>query len=364
MEGCDVTTGAVAIETGTAAGAPPPMGGDAFTAEEQAVLDGMRSGAAPGAKPGAAAPGSAGAVAGTPHANPVAGAPAQPGADDAVDGEITLGGDGQARDAKTGRFVPHQAYQRVKDRNKELSDQANSLAEKVIRQNERMAIYTELSQPAAEKVQQPQAEREIDPTEDIFGAFEQLKKKNAELLAKVEKTATETQAQFESRALREYVEADATRFAKATPDFQEALRHAITVQDAIETRMGNADPAKRQEAINEGLRNVIATARKANKSWAEMVYDIAKAYGYQPKTQGSIGTQPNAEAAAEIERINRGQQAAVTLSGSGSNPAAETMTLVKLADLPEREFMATRDQYIARNGPKAWDDFTKGRRSW
>jgi hypothetical protein len=335
--------------TVTATPSAPPPGAisadpNAFTPEELAMLDGGEP--APVAKP---------------VAKPVATQDDQQpaGDDDGAEAEIEVGADGQVRDLKTGRFVRHEAFLRTKQQAKSETERANRLAEEVVRSRERLAIYAELSQPGAERQQQEPA-KPIDPSEDVFGALQQLMEENKALKAQFEKASSETAAQFENRALNEYVVSDATRFAATKPDFQKALSHALAVQDRIETRMGNTDPAARSKAVNDALRAIVTQSKRAGTSWAETVYNIAMDYGYKPAEAESV----SAEASAGIDRIRNGQAAAVSMRHAGSGVPAESMTVTKLAEMSEREYLKVRADYNAKHGPTAFEDFTAGKRSW
>lgn len=343
---------AAAVATTEAASAPT---GDpnAFTADELAVMEGKApASATPEARQARDPAGASG--------EPPAQKDEQQGDDEA---EIEIGGDGTVRDLKTGRFVRHEAFVRTKNELKSAKEANEKMAGEVFRTRERLAILTELSQPATQKQEQQAPAKTINPEEDIFGAFNQLMEQNKALSEKLEKTATETQAQFDTRALNEYVVSDATRFAGEKPDFQKALQHALMVQDKIEGRMGNTDPAERTKAVNDALRQIVTQSKKSGKSWAETVYNIALDYGYQPEAPAAQ-QDVSPEARDGIDRINRGQAAAVSMRHSGSGGVPEQLTLSKIASMDEREYLQVRRDYIAKNGMQQWNAFESGKRNY
>lgn len=289
---------------------------------------------------------------------PPADAGQQQGEDEA---EIEISGDGTVRDLKTGRFVRHEAYVRTKNELKASKERTDQLAAEVFRSRERLAILTELSQPAQAhpKEEDLAAAPDIDPEADIFGY---LKQQEARRRAADEKNAAK-EAQKETQSLNNYVVSDATRFVNEKPDFQNALSHLMAVQDKIETRMGNADPASRAEAVNQALRAVVKKAYQSGKSWAEDVYEFALIHGYRPPA-AQAQQDVSQEAREGIDRINRGQAAAVSMRNSGTGGTPEAMTLLKLAEMSEKDYMQTRNDYIAKNGAAAWNAFESGKRVW
>lgn len=335
---------------------PVAVSGDpnAFTPDELAMLEGKT----PEAKP---APVTNGATASPPAK--ADGAQGEADADADGEGDIEVGADGTIRDLKTGRFVRHEAFMRTKNLAKAETERANRLAAEVVRNRERLAIYSEL-QPPAETQHQPARKEAPKPEEDIFGAYDHLKQEFDALKQEMSKSTTETNAKIEARETDEYFRSDLAKFTTSKPDFDKALQHATITQDKILQRRGVADPNERQRMIITELQSIIKTAKEAGKSWAETVYGIAEDYGYKPEAPAGDVNAVTPEARAAIDRINKGQEAGLSLRGSGSGGVPETMTIAKLADMPEREFLKVHSDYVGKHGVQAWNDFMAGKRGW
>lgn len=277
---------------------------------------------------------------------------AQPGEEEAEDGEIVIDEQGAHREKKSGRFVPKSAYLRVKGEASEAKKASDTMLRELVASKERLALLIEATQPA-KAVEQVEAATPIDPKEDLLGAFNQLVKKIDELQNTSTKTATETKAALDARALQDWTMNDARSFSSKTPDFKAAFDHAVSIQEAAQVALG-LDEADAKAAVQAQLKALIADAKKAGKSWSERVYNYAKLVGYKPQVQNPA---PNQQAVDEIARINNGQNASQTLRGSGSSGGIEPMTRDRVAVLPEAEYLAHRASYIKKNGQAAWDKF-------
>ncbi|MDO9381839.1 MAG: hypothetical protein Q7T86_03155 [Hyphomicrobiaceae bacterium] len=323
--------------------------GDAFTPEEQAYISSRgESVTPPAAEP---APSSAPAQQQAPAAN-----------DDDLDVDtIEIGEDGIARNKTNGRYVPHSYAQRLKTERNETREKLNAISAELIRARERNAIFNEYApqKPANEQVIEPR--KPVDPTEDIFGAFTYLQEELKAAKEEIAKTSSETKAQFEARATNEYYQQDLARFTQAKPDFEKALQHATMVQDKILQARGVADPAKRQEMIVGEIQDLIKDGYANKKSWAETVYTMAEAFGYQGAQPEPPKPAVDPNAAAEIERINKGKAASQTLRGSGSSGGVEQLTVERLVQMSDSDFGNARKEYIAKHGRAAWGKLMEGR---
>jgi glutaredoxin 2 len=282
--------------------------------------------------------------------------------DDAEPGEITINSDGKPVDAKTGRFVPKAAYLRkaeeVKTKTAEVNEyrgKTENLLSEVVKLKERLSLLTEVANLEKKGTQTNDQPAIIDPKEDLIGAFDALMKKVAELEKGPQKDVQEVKAQLEARELRDWTMSDARSFAAKTPDFQQAMAHAVAVQEAAQVALGlSAEEAK--AAVQEQLRGLIADAKKNGKSWAERVYAYAKVVGYAKAAEPGESEAEKA-ARAEIERINNGQAASASLRGAGGNGVGEVLTREKVAMMDENEYANTRRSYIAKHGAGAWEKF-------
>ena len=281
--------------------------------------------------------------------------------DDGTDDELSVEIDdaGNARDSKTGKFVPKSAYLRVKEEKSRVSDALTKVATELIRHRERTAVLQELAarqdQPAAEP------EREIDPSEDIFAAYNQLSKKLQAIEAKVGETDAATRQQLEQMTLQTAATRDMQVFSAQEPAFLDAYKFLAGQRDAELAAMGMGDPQARQERIRQETRELVQGALRSNVSGAERIFRLAQARGFVKPNGQAPAPGLNPEATANIERINKGQKASASLrNAGGTSDAGQALTPQKLADMSDREFSEARTAYIKMHGSHAWDRLIGG----
>ncbi len=291
-------------------------------------------------------------------------APAAAGNDVAAEGsdeepgEITIDAHGNAKDTKTGRFVPKSAYLRVKEEAKATGSELQKAREQLIAIKERAAILEEVIKPVdPQKPAEPA--KPVDPKEDIFGAFEAAMSKIAELEKTIQTTTTQTQAQLTAQRMQEAFKVDAATFARSQPAFVDAYNFLTGQRHAELEALGIDDKAARDQQIAKEANHLVTEALKGGKSGAERLYKLAVARGFQPKAPNA--EDPTKKALEEIARIQKGQEASQTLRGSGSGGAPEALTQARLASMSDSEYATTRSDYIAKNGKAAWDRLAFGR---
>lgn len=348
-------SGAAAQIVDTAPSAPAPVSsgdGDALTPAERAYFESrgeVTDGLVPDAPKAAPAPANdAGRrAAPTPDAPSEAGEEGEP-----VDGEITFDAAGNARNAKTGQFVPKSAFLRVKGEAKEAKTQAQQLRDNLIAAKERLAILTEAAAPVKAEAAPPD-DTPIDPEVDLFGAFKQAMKKVAALEEQVKESRTQTQAERESRAIQSTFESDARRFKSQAPDFEAAVQYLVNQRTGELAAVGVSDAQQRSAMVAREAQDLIANAVRERTSPAELLYRIAQARGYNAKTEA-----PSLEKAAqELEKIAKNQAANVSMRGVGQGGVQESLTLEKYLNSSEDDGLAMRDSYIAKHGKDAWQRF-------
>lgn len=115
-------------------------------------------------------------------------------------------------------------------------------------------------------------------------------------------------------------------FSKKEPGYQEAAAWVRSARDQELQYMGYADPAQRQQIINQDALQIAAQALQGNMNAAEVVFNIAKARGWQAKPVSTSPPAPvpaaQAPDAKKIATVARGQEAGQSLGQvNGSAPA-------------------------------------------
>lgn len=293
-----------------------------------------------------------------------------------------------------GQQQPQQRERRrVSRREFESERQARLKAEQTLQEqavrNARVEERLSLLQQALQEPTQPdQPQAEIDPEQDIFGAYrqtrDQLKSLAAEVNAYKEQLAT---GQAEMEAERRYFDS-LNRFAGKQPDFLNAYHTAIRGRAAQLVGESYSDVTDEQLAgIREGTigipqpiadqlrqeeRSLYRTAFEQNRDPGAVLYRYAQSFGYrppqQPKPNGAapasapLGGEPAAQPAPTaparaagtptatdvINSIQRGQAAATSLSKAGGSAPDAELTPQALADMSEEQFAALFNELQAR----------------
>lgn len=325
--------------------APTSGSDEAFTPEEQAAMDAYER--------GEEGPSVAPAAVEAPVGEPAGGEPAA-AAPEAAPGEVVdPETDAATADENKGKFVRHGAFHQERERRKAVEKELTDLREKFARGDERLRVITEAMQARPATQQEPAAEppKAIDPKEDIFGAYEQLKAELAELKGGVQQeTARQRQEREVGEVIRDY-QSDLNRFVQAEPTFADAFRYVMQSRSAEYAALGVPEAQIRQ-ALQQDELQVAIQARQAGVSPAERIFQIAKARGFAPKAAESApAAAPAAPAetpAQKAERVAAGQAGpGKSLSAAGGAPAGE-VTFEMLAAMNEADF----EKFATKNPEK------------
>lgn len=320
-------------------------GGNDYTPEELAYLEQAEAGFEPEPEPAPA-----------PEPQEDSRLASKPEPDDTDDDFEDDGA--QDENGQPSGVVPKSAYLRVKGQSKELNDRLAQVAAELIRHREREAVLREMTERANPKPE-AEPEREIDPNEDIFGAYAQMAKKLKELESKFGETDHSTRQRLEQMALQAQAQQDLTSFASKQPEFMDAYRHLVTARHRQLEALGVEDQAQRNQAIEAEARDLIASAIKSGQSAAERLWKLALASGYQVKPKDDAddpAAKINGKAKEEIDRINKGKKASVSLKGAGTAAnSLENLTINRLAEMSQAEYNRTRKSYVEKYGAAAWD---------
>src|SRR3990167_1585125 len=241
-------------------------------------------------------------------------------------------------------MVPHGAMEKERREKhrlaKELADERQAAAERNARLEERFAILSEALKPP------PQAPP--NPDEDIFAAYRHLEGKfNESQQAQQQRDQQQQEQARQSAAMQQlttaYV-ADAGRFKRETPDFDEAYQHLLRSRHDELAAIGYDEPTI-ANAIRQDELNIADFQLRNGGSPAETIYNLAKQRGYKSKAEQEAETKPNGadqakpDGVAEIERLKNAQDASTSLSQGGCGPGgAQKITLESIDRMSKDEF--------------------------
>lgn len=260
-------------------------------------------------------------------------------------------------DGKFVKSVPHKAFHAEREKRKTVQQERDELKLKLARGEERLAILNEAfngngdpkgangqpQQPA-----NPMDEEPIDIEKDFVGWAKQIQRQKDYLANQLRETRTTTESRETFRSLKEAYHADAKQLMAADPNFQDAYMHLLAGRHRELAMMGMTDEAARNAHIAQEEAALVTQAVQAGQRPAQMIYEMAKARGFTPKSTPAPGQQQNGQHAAltpaqqKIATVKNGQQAAQTLSQAGSG-SSEGLTFNSLANMTDEEFARAVD---------------------
>lgn len=249
----------------------------------------------------------------------------------------------QARDEK-GKFVPHQALHAEREEHKKTKAQLEEIARKQAVLEDRWNTLLKASAPP----EQPKDDDpEPDPNVDFLA--------HHEWLARQFKKTTETMAQREAAqkaeqdAIRQeqqvwsHWQQDAARVTQEKPDFTDRVKYLSDMRTKQLQALAPFSPNLRtqqgiNQQINAELKDIVLAAAQQGISPAEMVYQMAEAWGFSaPATPPSQITLPQ-----QLAQVARAQEASKTIAAAPGSAAGDEMTAEMLLAMPDKDFEAWR----------------------
>lgn len=251
---------------------------------------------------------------------------------------ITVGPDGKPR-GKGGRFVPHAALHKEREKHKLTKQELDTVRERQARADERLRVLNEVLATADGKGADdgkpaPKALDQIDPATQPLEALQAALAEIKRLEGMVTETKTQQQERESARAMQAAYQNDALRYVQEKPEFKDAYQFLIQGRHRELEAMGMTDVGERNRFIANEERQIVANAFQSRRSPAQMLHNLAVARGFAPKAAPA----PAADPVKKIEQIAQGQrQAGASLSGAGGS-SGEGLTAAALADMSEEEF--------------------------
>lgn len=260
------------------------------------------------------------------------------------------------------RMVPLPALHQERQKRRELEEKlAKAESERIAaaRLEERYNLLIQAAQnsvqppPAAAPTPAPIPEFNEDPAANISANFKALREE-IDKLSGFQRQQAEAQYQRAQVAdLQRFSYTQETEFEKREPDYRLAVNDLITRRNAQLEALGIADPTARQQIIANDTIQIAARTRQDGRNFAEVVFALAKANGWQkpaaaaPAAAAGVPALPGvdavlaapATAAERTAQLQRGRDMATTISGPGTAPPGK-MTPERIANLSESEFAA------------------------
>lgn len=291
--------------------------------------------------------------------------PADDGDDDESVDEITIDATGKAHDA-SGKFVPKEAYLRVKGQRKAERDTNKQLQERVIVGETRLSQLIEIINSAPDDGEpgsgkkagtaepNPFEEEQIDKVTKPIEAMEQMQrqmaflaKQNSNLVQQVQNTNNATTAHNTEMQIVDAYRQDAAAFDAKEPAFRHAWAHLSGMWHKQLEAMGVTDKAQRDRTILETERGIVHNAFSKKQSPAKAIMDLSIASGFVKPAGGKPngdGEQPQvSDAARKINNQNKAMNANKSLSSGGGSSIPENSAILRMADMSDDEFCEFAD---------------------
>lgn len=245
-------------------------------------------------------------------------------------------------DPETGkqRKVDYGAFHAERERRKTSDAELAKAREEIAKFNGRFETLQQL----AKQTKAPEAEQPVpipDVNVDPVGHFQaksaQLERQLQDVSRWRESQEANATAMNNVQQLTRIALSHEAEFAAKTPDYQDAAGYVRSMRDQELTHMGYADPAVRQQIIQQDALQIAAQALQGGLNAAEVVYNIAKARGYQGKAPAvapvlaPVVKSPDAQ---KLAIVAKGQQQASPLGNlnGGAAPEVSMESLLKMTD--------------------------------
>jgi len=201
------------------------------------------------------------------------------------------------------RVVPLQALQEERAEKKQL--------------REELRQYREWQAQLAQRLQQfPQAPAEpmpdpkTQPLEYINHVLGNVQATTSELQQWRQQQETAAQQRAAVQQYTAWATAQEQEFAKDQPEYPDAYRYAAETRDQELRSLGYEDPAARAAIVRMNTAEIINNAIQQGRNPAELVWEYARARGYQPRGRRGGESEAQAKIAAGLQaaggKLNQG----------------------------------------------------------
>lgn len=203
--------------------------------------------------------------------------------------------------------IPYGRFREVLEDRNELKAKLQEIENKLRSYEERQAKPAQL--PVEEAPNQ-----DDDPVAYAIWQGKQAEKARDEIRQYKQHQEEESARTQAIQGITQHYRSSATEYMKTTPDFMDAYAHAMNVRTQQLMIMG-ATQEQAQSAVMQEEIQLAANAIQRRQNPAEMVYNLAKLWGYTPKSVSAA----EAPVTEKMKQVKAGKNA----EGLGSSSAAD-----------------------------------------
>jgi hypothetical protein len=177
-------------------------------------------------------------------------------------------------------------------------------------------------------VEIPAPDPQTDPLGHMTHTLSKLQAQLDAMQNSQKETHEQTQQQTQQQQFAQLVNNQVQTFKAANPDYEDAYQHLIKTRTQDFRDLGMTEQQIRT-AIGQEEMTITQNAFAQGKNPAEIVYNFAKRYGYQPK----VAAKPE----NKLETIQKGMEASQSLQ-RGTPPEAGEITTDNIMEASEATF--------------------------
>ncbi len=215
---------------------------------------------------------------------------------------------------KENKFIPKSRFNKEIEKRRELEGQLSKEREDRIRYETQLQMLQQAAQQqtvSANNAHTKQPEPDFEPLDpDTHRLY---MKKIGELENRLEGINKDTAEKTQQLQYYNIVSAQEQVFERNNPDFKDALKHLQEVETQVAQNI--LPDSQVQPYVNQKLQNTLMVALNSGKNAAEVMYNMAKSYGYKAKGDSKAATAPqsnleainsNMKKTASIQSLNNG----------------------------------------------------------
>jgi len=254
------------------------------------------------------------------------------------------------------RMVELGALHEERERRKQEAARAQKAEQELARLSGRFTTLEELARAAAAEGKPKPVVPDV--ATDPVGHFKAEIAQRDQRLAEFENWAREQSRVQQEMVARQQQEqqivtirnravAAEQEFAKTTPDYIEAADYVQRVRNAQLEAIGFTDPVARQQQLAMEALNLAVSAEQRGVNAASLIYQMAKATGWTPKTPtpaqptpaNATQQQPTAaDGAKKLETVAKGQAANQSIGKLNGQTAPTETSLEALLKMSDEDF--------------------------
>lgn len=225
------------------------------------------------------------------------------------------------------KMVPLEALHEARMKEREYREQLKKVEQEAAERFAKLEQRLQILQSPPKQV--PKFEE--SPLENLKATAEESQSQLKEVQKQLETFNQQGEISRQEQLVRHHTQVAEQEFSKSTPDYVEAVAHLQRVIDNNLQVMGIESPVERANIIQQQALGLAQQSLKSGKNPAEIVYQMAKNYGYAPK---KLETKEE----TKIEQIKKGQESSQSLGSSGK--AEQPLTLKSLEAMDDEDFDA------------------------